>query len=68
MPAEMMEPVGRLAQVVLQDSQRAGDDHPLDATAINGDGYVFAEWFHGEISPFVSSLEIMRGRIQLSHG
>jgi len=46
--------VGRLAQVLLQDSQGAGDNHPLDATTINGDGNVLAEWFHGEFSPFVS--------------
>lgn len=25
----------------------------LDAPAVNGDGDVFAEWFHGEFSPLV---------------
>ena len=35
--------VGRLAQALLQDGQSASDDHPLDATAVNGDGDVFAK-------------------------
>jgi len=42
--------VRRLAQVVLQDGQRTGDDHALDAAAVNGDGDVVAEWSHGVFS------------------
>ena len=42
--------------MVLQDSQRPGDNLPLDATAVNSDGDVLAKWFH--VSFVLSSVAV----------
>ena len=37
----------RLAQVIFQVAQRAGDDHPADAAAVDGDRDILAKRVHG---------------------